>query len=51
MEIFKAAFWVAIALLALDLLCFLAWAVSGQTPTDGFFLGTLTAHAIHAFAL
>jgi hypothetical protein len=49
MEILKTAFWIAIALLALDVIGFLAWALSGQHPTDGYFLGTITWHLIKLF--
>lgn len=33
-------------LLALDVLGFIAWVMSGQIPVDGYYLGTITAHAL-----
>lgn len=35
-----------IGYLALDVLGFLLWALSGQYPSDGFYLGTITAHVL-----
>jgi hypothetical protein len=34
------------ALMALDVLGFLMWVASGQTPVDGFYIGALTAHLL-----
>lgn len=43
---------IALALLALDFFGFAAWVLSGQTPADGFYIGTITAHLLKAlFAL
>lgn len=36
----------AVGLLVLDAVCFVGWALSGQYPSDGFYLGTITAHAL-----
>lgn len=33
---------------AVDMLGFMAWIASGQTPVDGFYIGSLTAHALRA---
>ncbi len=40
---------VIIAILTIDYFCFWAWALSGQHPTDNFFFGTITAHALELF--
>lgn len=32
----------------IDALGFMAWIASGQTPADGFYIGSLTAHALRA---
>lgn len=35
-------------ILALDAMCFIAWAMSGQQPIDGFYFGSITAHILSA---
>ena len=35
-------------ILALDALAFFAWVLSGQTPVDACYFGTITAHIIKA---
>jgi len=37
---------VAIAILAIDLLGFLAWVLSGQVPVDGFYVGAITTNML-----
>ena len=36
----------ALGYLALDVLGFTLWLISGQYPSDSFYLGTITAHAL-----
>lgn len=45
-SIIKPAFVIIAVILFIDAICFLAWALSGQTPTDGFYAGALTAHVL-----
>ena len=40
---------VVACLVLLDALAYVAWIVSGQTPVDGFYLGSITAHAVGLF--
>lgn len=40
---------VVACLVLLDALAYVAWIVSGQTPVDGFYIGTITAHAVGLF--
>lgn len=47
----KIAGGVAIALLLLDVLGFIAWAMSGQFPADDFFIGSITTHILRAIVL
>lgn len=42
----QMALALAVGLLALDVLGFVFWVASGQYPTDGFYLGTITAHVL-----
>lgn len=42
----QIALTLAVGLLALDVLGFVFWVASGQYPSDGFYLGTITAHAL-----
>lgn len=42
----KMALALVVGVLVLDAVCFLGWAFSGQYPTDGFYLGTITAHTL-----
>lgn len=34
--------------LVIDALGFTAWALSGQHPVDGFYIGTITTHTLQA---
>lgn len=36
----------ACAILAVDFFGFAAWILSGQMPTDNFYIGTITAHIL-----
>lgn len=38
-----------IVILLIDALCLLAWALSGQYPADGFYLGAITKSIISLF--
>ena len=41
---------VALAVLVgLDMLGFMLWSLSGQTPVDGFYIGRMTAEVLRAF--
>ncbi len=40
--------WGVVAVLAIDFIGFMVWALSGQTPPDGFFFGTITKHILTA---
>ena len=37
---------IAGAVVLFDVLCFMAWALSGQVPQDGFYFGAITAHIV-----
>lgn len=37
---------VVVAILIIDALGFVAWALSGQQPTDDFYIGTITTHVL-----
>lgn len=39
---------VATLIMAIDFIGFIAWAMSGQLPVDGFFIGTITTHILRA---
>lgn len=34
--------------LAIDMLAFIAWALSGQHPVDNFYIGSVTAYILRA---
>ncbi|MEK6897598.1 MAG: hypothetical protein AABW93_03655 [Nanoarchaeota archaeon] len=36
------------AILLIDIFGFLLWIMSGQYPTDNFYIGTITAHILRA---
>lgn len=38
-----------IGYMALDVLGFMLWAISGQVPVDSFYVGTITAHLLGLF--
>ena len=38
-----------IGFLALDVLGFMLWVISGQVPVDSFYVGTITAHVLGLF--
>lgn len=42
----RAAANIAGAVLLIDALGFLLWAMSGQLPVDDFYIGTITAHIL-----
>ncbi len=44
----KIAGGVLLALLAVDFFGFMAWALSGQTPGDSFYIGAITTNIIRA---
>ena len=39
---------VALGILMIDALCFIAWIASGQYPSDGFYFGAITTNIIKA---
>jgi len=40
---------IVLIVIGLDFVGFVAWALSGQIPVDGFFIGRLTFEFIHLF--
>ena len=46
MKILSFIGWSLVAILSIDALGFIAWAMSGQYPIDGFYVGTITAHLL-----
>jgi hypothetical protein len=40
--------YIAAAIMAVDVLGFMAWILSGQYPADNFYIGTITAHILRA---
>lgn len=42
MRAFDYAFWIVFAVVVIDFTAFMGWALSGQMPTDAFFIGALT---------
>lgn len=49
MKILSFIAWSIVVALIIDLVGFLAWALSGQYPADGAYLGTITAHVLGLF--
>lgn len=47
-NILKVAGGVILGILAVDALGFMLWVISGQNPTDDFYIGTITAHVLRA---
>jgi hypothetical protein len=45
----KYILYSALAILAADLVGFVAWVASGQTPADGFYIGAITGNIIKLF--
>ena len=45
-NIFKVIGYGIIGALLLDAIGFIAWVASGQTPSDNFYIGTITAHVV-----
>lgn len=43
--------FIAAAIIALDVLGFMAWVASGQVPADGFYLGAITSNIIKCIIL
>lgn len=48
MEKLKILGIIAIAVVLIDVLGFMAWVWSGQIPADGFYIGAITANIIKA---
>lgn len=48
-EWIKIVIALIILILAIDALGFMAWAMSGQVPAEGFYIGKLTASFIYLF--
>lgn len=49
MKYFNWAVNTVAAVLLVDGIGFAAWIASGQVPTDGFYVGAITAHIIKYF--
>ena len=45
----KIIIYTILIILAIDLVGFIAWIVSGQLPVDNFYIGTITANIIKLF--
>ncbi len=39
---------IAIIIMAIDMIGFAGWALSGQHPQDDFYVGTITTHILRA---
>lgn len=48
-EILHVIKLIVIAVLIFDVLCFLAWVLSGQTPVDGFYFGFITNNVLKIY--
>lgn len=44
----KMVFTIVIILIVIDFLGMIAWAMSGQFPTDNFYIGSISTHIIRA---
>jgi hypothetical protein len=40
---------VALVIMMIDMIGFMAWVYSGQHPMDNFYVGTITAHILKLF--
>lgn len=49
MQIIKNTIAITFMLIAIDTIFFIVWALSGQTPVDGFYLGAFTKTIISLF--
>ena len=47
-KIIKTIFYIALVILAIDFVGFMFWAMSGQYPIDGFYVGSITTHILQA---
>lgn len=47
-NIFKGIAIVAAVIIAIDIFGFVTWIASGQTPVDGYYIGSLTASALRS---
>lgn len=47
-NIIKVAAGAVAVIAAVDVFGFMAWAASGQTPADSFYIGSITAHVLRA---
>ena len=45
-SVIRIAIWVVCTILLIDLFAFAMWKLSGQTPVDEFYVGTITKHLI-----
>lgn len=50
MNLFKNIMFAGALLVLTDFAGWLAWALSGQMPADGFYWGAITSHIISLFA-
>lgn len=44
----QIAFTIVAVILVIDFLGFMAWAMSGQHPVDGFYVGAITTNVLKA---
>lgn len=47
-KIISGIIFFVLLVLAIDEVCWFGWAMSGQYPVDGFYLGTITQHILQA---
>lgn len=48
MKIAQTILTIAVVVIAIDVLGFLAWGMSGQMPVDGFYVGAITRNVLQA---
>lgn len=48
MKIAQTILTIAVVIIAVDFLGFLAWGMSGQMPVDGFYVGAITRNILQA---
>lgn len=46
---FVMVVWAGVLILVTDAIGWWAWAMSGQVPLDGFYVGTITGHVLKLF--
>ncbi len=48
-NIINILIWIGVAIITIDMVGAMMWAVTGQTPQDGFYIGAITNGVIHIF--